>query len=101
MDKVESKILIEELETDGHSPMKFICSNGLMYFVKYRSGKSLDKNEINCLVFEMICTRLLQQLHIPVPDQALVTINENSYAPGQLKVNKKYHYCPTKFLNKG
>lgn len=90
MDKVESRILIEELETDGHSPMKFICSDGAMYFVKYRSGKSLDKNEINCLVFEMVCTRLLQQLHIPVPDQALVTINENSYAPGQLKVNKKY-----------
>jgi hypothetical protein len=61
-----------------------------MYFVKYRSGKSLDKNEINCLVFEIVCTSLLQQLNVPVPEQALVTINENSYAPGQLVVNKKY-----------
>ena len=55
-----------------------------------RSGKSLDKNEINCLVFEIVCTNLLQQLNVPVPEQALVIINENSYAPGQLVVNKKY-----------
>jgi hypothetical protein len=88
--QVETKILIEELETDGHSPMKFICSDGEVYYVKYRSGKSLDRNEINCLVFEMVCTRFLQRLHIPVPEQALVTINANSYAPGQLVSNKKY-----------
>lgn len=90
MKKVETRILIEELETDGHSPMKFVCDDGEVYYVKYRSGKSLDKNEISCLVFEMVCTRLLQGLHIPVPEQALVTINKNSYAPGQLVTNKKY-----------
>lgn len=90
MKKVETILLIEELQTDGHSPMKFICSDGSMYFVKYRSGKSLDKNEINCLVFEMVCTKLLQQLTIPVPDQALVTIVENSYFPQQLVTNRKY-----------
>jgi hypothetical protein len=88
--KVESKILIEELETDGHSPLKFICSDGFVYYVKYRSGKSFDKREIHCLVFEMICTRLLQRLHIPVPEQALVVISKDSYAPGQLKANKRY-----------
>lgn len=90
MKKVESKILIEEIDTDGHSPMKFICSDGSIYFAKYRSGKSLNKKEINCLVFEMVCTKLLQELGIPVPEQALITINENSISPGQLKVNKKY-----------
>lgn len=90
MKQVETKILIEELETDGHSPMKFICSDGAVYYVKYRSGKSLDKNEINCLVFEMICTALLKRLQIPVPNQALVTINPNSFVPGQLITNKKY-----------
>ena len=90
MKKVESKILIEEIDTDGHSPMKFICSDGSIYFAKYRSGKSLNKKEINCLVFEMVCTKLLQELSIPVPEQALITINENSISPGQLKVNKKY-----------
>jgi len=87
--QVETKILIEELETDGHSPMKFICSDGTIYYVKYLSGKSFNKNEINCLVFEMICTALLKRLHIPVPDQALVTIDANSFAPGQLVINKR------------
>jgi hypothetical protein len=38
----------------------------------------------------MVCTKLLQELSIPVPEQALITINENSISPGQLKVNKKY-----------
>lgn len=90
MKQVESKILIEELKTDGHSPMKFICSDGEVYYTKYRSGKSFNKDEINCLVFEMVCTKLLQRLHIPVPEQALVTVNENSYAPGQLITNKRY-----------
>jgi len=90
MEKVETKILIEELETDGHSPMKFVCSDGNVYFVKYRSGKSFDKNEINCLVFEMVCTRLLQKLNIKVPEQALVTIVENSYTEIQLIANKRY-----------
>lgn len=90
MKKVESKILITELETDGHSPMKFICSDGSMYFVKYRSGKSLDKKEINCLVFEIICTKILQQLQVPVPEQVLVVINENSYSPAMLIANRKY-----------
>ena len=90
MKQVESIILIEELEKDGHSPMKFICSDGNLYYTKYRSGKSFKKSEINCLVFEMICTRLLKKLHIPVPDEALVFINEDSITPGQLKVNKRY-----------
>lgn len=90
MKQVSSKILIEELDTDGHSPMKFICSDGEIYYVKYRSGKSFKKEEINCLVFEMVCTRLLQRLHIQVPEQALVTISPNSYAPGPLIANRRY-----------
>ncbi len=90
MKKVETKILIEELETDGHSPMKFICSDGAVYYVKYRSGKSMDKNEINCLVFEMVCSALLKRLHIPVPEQALVTIKANSFVPEQLITNRRY-----------
>lgn len=90
MNKVESKILIRELETDGHSPMMFICSDGEVYYVKFKSGKSFDRSEINCLVFEMICTYLLQKLKIPVPDQAFVTIAEHSYVKNQLIVNKRY-----------
>lgn len=90
MKQTATRILIEELQTDGHSPMKFICADGAVYYVKYRSGKSLDKNELNCLVFEMVCTKLLQQLQIPVPEQAFILIEANSWVPGQLTTNKKY-----------
>jgi CotH kinase protein len=88
--QIDSRILIEELETDGHSPLKFICSDGAVYYVKYRSGKSFDKKEIHCLVFEMICTRLLQRLHIPVPEHALVVISTGSYEQRQIRINKRY-----------
>jgi hypothetical protein len=83
-------MLITEMETDGHSPLMFICDDGAVYYVKYRSGKSFDKYEIHCLVFEMLCTRLLQRFHIPVPEQALVRIAEDSYVPNQLIANKRY-----------
>jgi len=88
--QVDSAILIEELETDGHSPLKFICSDGAVYYVKYRSGKSFDKNEINCLVFEMVCTRLLRRLQIPTPEHALVKITDGSYVKGEIRINKRY-----------
>ncbi len=87
---VESRILIDEVPTDGHSPMRFICSDGKMYYVKYRSGKSMKKEEINCLVYEMVCTTLLNKLSIPTPEHALVTVIEDSYVKGQLQANKKY-----------
>lgn len=89
MEYTETISLIQELDTDGHSPMEFICSNGSVYYVKYRSGKSFDKREINCLVFEMICTKLLKALSIPTPEQALVTITPDSYFKQQLKANRR------------
>ncbi len=89
MEKISTISLIQELDTDGHSPMKFICSNGSMYYVKYRSGKSFDKKEINCLVFEMVCTKLLMALYVPTPEQALVTITPDSYYKHQLIANKR------------
>lgn len=89
MEKINTILLIQELETDGHSPMQFICSNGSDYYVKYRSGKSFDKQEINCLVFEILCTKLLNSLAVPTPDQALVTITPDSYFKHQLKANRR------------
>lgn len=69
--------------------MAFICSNGSVYYVKYRSGKSFDRQEINCLVFEMLCTKLLTALSVPTPEQALVTIMADSYYKHQLRANKR------------
>lgn len=38
----------------------------------------------------MVCTTLLQELKVPTPEHALVTIADGSYAKGQIKANKRY-----------
>lgn len=90
MHQATSLQLIEEIQTDGHSPAKFLCDDGKVYYVKYRSGNSFKQYEINCLVFELVCTRLLQELRIPTPELAFITIDGNSISEGQLKINKRY-----------
>jgi len=87
---IETISLIEEIKTDGHSPMKFICSDGGIYYVKYRSGKSFNKNKLVFLLYEILCSQLLQNLHIPTPPTALVRISEASFNPENLKANKRY-----------
>lgn len=89
LNTVETRYLIAEMESDGHTPVSFKCSDGEVYFVKYLSGKSYDKREITCLVFEMLCTAILQELKIPVPDQSLVKISGESLDSKRLKVNKR------------
>ncbi len=90
VDKVETVSLIEEIGTDGHSPMKFICSDESIYYVKYRSGKNFNKNELAFLFYEILCSKLLQALYIPTPPIALVWISEGSFNPDSLKANKRY-----------
>jgi hypothetical protein len=87
---IETVSLIEEIKTDGHSPMKFICSDGNIYYVKYRSGKSFNKNELVFLLYEMLCSQLLQSLHIPTPLTTLIRISEGSFNSENLKVNRRY-----------
>jgi hypothetical protein len=90
INKAETVTLIEEIKTDGHSPMKFICSDENIYYVKYRSGKSFNKNELVFLFYETLCSKLLQYLHVPTPSVALISINEGSFNPNSLKANKRY-----------
>lgn len=85
---VRTKYLIEEIKTDGHNPMRFLCSDGEIYFCKYRN--QLDKTELDCLVYEIVCHFLLKRLNIPTPDIALAIIEKDSYDINKLKANKKY-----------
>lgn|ERR1019366_3124526 len=87
-----SKILattyfIKEEETDGHNPMKFECSDGNIYYCKYRT--SVKQDEIDCLAYEIVATQLLKSLNIATPDIALVQISTNSVAKKDLKYNKR------------
>ncbi len=87
---VHTITLLEEIPTDGHSPMKFLCNDDQVYYCKYRSSHSLNKQEIDFLVYEIICHYLLRKLDIPTPEIALVTILKDSFDPTQLHINKKY-----------
>ncbi len=82
--------LLKETETDGHSPMKFLCNDGNVYYCKYRSGKSFKEQEIDCLAYEIVCHFLLQHLGIPTPNIALVQLSEGSYDVKDLKANKRH-----------
>lgn len=80
--------LIEEIPTDGHSPMKFMCNDSDIYYCKYRV--SFKEQEIDCLIYEVICSLLLQKLNLPTPEIALVEITENSYLNEDLKRNRSF-----------
>lgn len=82
--KVNTELLLEEIETDGHAPLKFICSNQDIYYCKYLN--SFSRLEINCLAYEIIANFLLKKLQIPTPEIALVNISKNT-----LDKSKIYH----------
>lgn len=84
----ETVYLIEEIPTDGHSPLKFMCNDSKIYYCKYRvSPKDV---EIDCLIYEVVCNGLLKKLDIPTPEIAFVKITEDSYNKQDLKRNRLY-----------
>ena len=85
---VHTLFLLEEMKTDGHSPMKFLCSDNNFYYCKYRT--QFKKEELDCLVYELVCQALLENLNIPTPEVAFAYITENSYELKKLKANRRY-----------
>jgi hypothetical protein len=90
MQTLKTQTLIEEIGTDGHSPLKFLCEDFEIYYTKYRSGISLKGEEIDCLFYEIVCQKLLNALKIPTPDLAIIEISENSFRKEQLNKHKKF-----------
>ncbi|MEO8794268.1 MAG: HipA family kinase [Daejeonella sp.] len=81
---------LEEIGTDGHSPLKFICEDDHIYYCKYRTGRSLNQHEIDCLFYEVVSNRLLKGLNIPTPELSLIEISANSFNPKDLKYHKRF-----------
>lgn len=78
--------LIEEIPTDGHSPLKFLCADDDIYYCKYRVNPK--EVELDCLIYEVICNALLTELGIPTPEIALVEIIKGTYNRKDLNKNK-------------
>lgn len=85
--ELHTKLLLEETQTDGHSPLKFICSDDNIYYCKYLP--TIKKEEINCLAYEVVAHALLKKLEIPTPDIALVTVAEGTLNKKLIKKNKR------------
>lgn len=90
MDTIRTTTLIQEMTTDGHSPLKFLCEDFNVYFAKYRTRASLNPLEIDCLFYEVVCCRLLQRLGIPTPELAIIEISSNSFSRDQLTMHRRH-----------
>lgn len=85
--QVNTELLLEEIKTDGHAPLKFLCDNGEIYYCKHLP--TLNKSEINCLAYEVVANYLLQQLEIPTPEIALVEVLEGTLIKKLITKNRR------------
>lgn len=88
MKHVKTVSLIKEIPTDGHSPLQFLCDDGHLYYCKYRIKP--NDLELDCLIYEAVCSALLGALDIPTPETAVVEIVEHTYDREALKANRHY-----------
>lgn len=84
---VNTELLLEEVQTDGHAPLKFICDTGEIYFCKYL--KAISRAELNCLAYEIIANYLLKYLNLPTPEIALVKISPDTLIKEKIKFNRR------------
>lgn len=84
---ITTELLLEEIETDGHAPLKFLCSSGDIYYCKYLND--FNKLEINCLAYEVIAHYLLKKLQIPTPEIALIKISDGTLDKSKIKANRR------------
>jgi len=88
MKTVKTSTLLSEIPTQGHSPLKFLCDDGNIYFCKYRI--KAKEVELDCLLYEVVAAQLLFNLNIPTPEIAIVEIAEGSYDINQIKANRNF-----------
>ena len=68
--------------------MKFVCDDKHTYYCKYRTA--FNKEELDCLVYELVCQALLKKMNIPTPEVAFAEIMYKSFDIRKLKANKRY-----------
>lgn len=85
--RVCTELLVEELKTSGHAPLKFICDDGFTYYCKYLID--FNPNEINCLAYEIVSHYLLKAVGIATPDIALVEIAQGTLDKSKIKINRR------------
>ncbi len=85
--RIKLQHFIEELETDGHHPLKIQADDGNIYFCKYLT--QVKREEIDCLFYELVCQSLLLWLGISSPELAFMEVDPIHLDPKKITFNKK------------
>jgi hypothetical protein len=85
--QLHTELFLRETQTDGHAPIAFVCNDLNIYYCKYLN--SLKKEEITCLAYEVVASKLLVKLGIPTPNIAAVTVADNTLNKKEIKQNKR------------
>jgi len=85
--KIHTELLLAEIKTDGHAPLKFICDDNNVYYCKYLNA--FNRSELNFLAYEVIANRLLNALNIPTPDIALVQVSPGTLNKELIRANRR------------
>lgn len=93
---LEAISVLEEISTEGHSPLKIITNDYCQYFIKNTRGRVPDYNIIN----EFLCHYLLKIWQIPTPDIAAIRVKPDML-PDYVSTNhKKFYYNNITFGSK-
>lgn len=84
---VNAIYFIEELLHNNNAPMKFLCDDDEVYFLKYLT---VSEDEFDDLCYEVVCNRLAKHFGIQTPDIAYVTPREGSFTKDKLIRNQAF-----------
>lgn len=87
---LEAISVIEEVPTEGHSPLIVLANDYCQYYIKNTRDKKPDYNILN----EFICHYLLHIWQIPTPDIAAIRLFPERL-PDNLSQRHKKHYYDT------
>jgi hypothetical protein len=93
---LEAISVIEEVPTEGHSPLKIIANDYCQYYIKNTRGKKPDFNIIN----EFLCHYLLRLWQIPTPDIAAIKLVPDRLPDNLSQWHKKHYYNTITFGSK-
>lgn len=85
---LETRQALQEMGSTGHHPVRFVCSDGNIWFCKYVLGE-YGEYQTDLLYYELIGTTLLRQLGIPTPEVAFVRIMHDSFTKDQIPNNAR------------
>ena len=93
---LETIAVLEEIHTEGHSPLKILANDYCEYYIKNTRGRKPDYNIIN----EFLCHYLLRLWEIPTPNIAAIKLSPDILPENLSHWHKKHYYNTITFGSK-